>query len=364
MDVAGRMDRLRSRMPDAGCRALLATNLLSVRYLTGFTGSAGMLLVLDDDAVLVTDGRYGEQATDQLAAAGVDRAGGVGLTPAAQRDGTCRHRTRRSAPLGLEAESVTWAQQRAFAADWFPDEELLPTMGVVEALRRTKDAGEIARLAEAARIADEALATTLPRLHEHPTEAEFGDRAGLRHAPPRRARPIVRDDRGVRARTARDRTTGPVDRVVEAGDLVVLDFGALVDGYHSDMTRTVAVGEPGHPLARRMWDVVREAQAAGVAAVRAGVEAKAVDAACRDRIAAEGWADAFLHGTGHGVGLQIHEDPRVGATTAGTLAAGDVVTVEPGVYLPDVGGVRIEDTVVVTTDGARAITRFPKELVT
>jgi Xaa-Pro aminopeptidase len=361
MDVAGRLQRLRPALADASCRALLTTNLLSIRYLTGFTGSAGMLLVLADDALLVTDGRYGEQATAQLAAAGVAGRVAVGLTMAEQRD-VLAAAARGVGTLGLEATDVSWAQQRAFASDWFPDVELVPTVGLVEALRRTKDDGEVARLAEAARIADDALAATLPRLHDGLTEAEFGielDFAMRRLGAdgPSFETIVASGPNGSRPHHR------PSQRAIVAGDLVVLDFGALVDGYHSDMTRTVAVGEPGHALAQRMWDVVLAAQAAGVAAVRAGVEAQTIDAACRDRIAAAGWGDAFLHGTGHGVGLQIHEDPRVSRAVTDTLAAGDVVTVEPGVYLPDVGGVRIEDTVVVTDDGARAITRFPKELI-
>ena len=143
---------------------------------------------------------------------------------------------------------------------------------------------------------------------------------------------------------------------------MVIDFGALVDGYCSDMTRTVAVGGPGglDPEQRRMLEVVGAAQAAGVAAVGPGVPTSAVDEACRAVIAEAGWADAFVHGTGHGVGLDIHEAPRVGATTDATLAPGHVVTVEPGVYLPGHGGVRIEDTVLVTATGRRTLTRAPK----
>jgi Xaa-Pro aminopeptidase len=148
--------------------------------------------------------------------------------------------------------------------------------------------------------------------------------------------------------------------VITEGDLVVLDYGAVVDGYCSDMTRTVAVGEVG-ATETRMLEVVRAAQAAGVAAVRPGATSVEVDAACRAVIAKAGWADAFTHGTGHGVGLEIHEEPRVTWSVTTVLEVGHVVTVEPGVYLPAHGGVRIEDTLVVTTDAARALTHSSKD---
>ena len=141
---------------------------------------------------------------------------------------------------------------------------------------------------------------------------------------------------------------------------MVLDFGALLDGYHSDISRTVMVGQPSATQAR-MLEVVAASQAAGVAAVEAGATGAGVDKVCRDVIAEAGWADAFLHGTGHGVGLDIHEDPRVSTTSTATLDAGHVVTVEPGVYLPEHGGVRIEDTLVVTADGNRRLTNAPKD---
>ena len=143
----------------------------------------------------------------------------------------------------------------------------------------------------------------------------------------------------------------------------MIDFGAVVEGYCSDMTRTLCVGEPASDVARRMVEVVASSQRAGVGAVAPGVSGRDVDRVCRDVIAGAGWGDAFLHGTGHGVGLEIHEAPRVASTSEDTLATGHVVTVEPGVYLPDVGGVRIEDTVVVTEDGCLPITNAPKELV-
>jgi Xaa-Pro aminopeptidase len=155
----------------------------------------------------------------------------------------------------------------------------------------------------------------------------------------------------------------PSSRRIEPGELVVIDFGAVVDGYCSDMTRTVCVGEPASATARRMVEVVTASQRAGVAAVGAGVTGKAVDQVCRAVISEAGWADAFVHGTGHGVGLEIHEAPRVSSASTDTLASGHVVTVEPGVYLPDEGGVRIEDTVIVTDNGCSPLTRAPKDLV-
>ena len=154
----------------------------------------------------------------------------------------------------------------------------------------------------------------------------------------------------------------PSTRRIEAGELVVIDFGAIVDGYCSDMTRTLWMGDLDSE-ASRMVEVVAASQAAGVNAVRAGASCKEVDGVCREVIAEAGWADAFLHSTGHGVGLDIHEAPWVAATSTDTLESSSVVTVEPGVYLPGIGGVRIEDTVVVTDDGCRALTKSPKDLI-
>lgn len=358
MDVAGRLGRLRARLDGAGCEALLVTHLTNVRYLTGFTGSAGTLLVAADGAALVTDGRYEEQAAEELAAAGVDAEVVIGRTQADQA-AVLAERLAGAAAVGLEAHHVTWAEQRRLAE--VVPAELVPTEDLVEALRAVKDDGEVARIEAACRIADEALAAVLPRLDTGPSETAFA--AAL--------------DAEVRARGAEDISfptivaSGPNGsrphhqpgpRRIERGDLVVIDFGALVDGYHSDMTRTIPVGGRAalDATAQRMLDVVTEAQAAGVAAVAAGTPIAGVDAACRQVIEEAGWGDAFVHGTGHGVGLDIHEAPGVNASAAANLVAGQVVTVEPGVYLPGTGGVRVEDTVVVTERGSRPLTCAPK----
>jgi Xaa-Pro aminopeptidase len=357
MDVAGRANRLRSRFDDLEVDALLLSSLTNIRYITGFTGSAALVLVTSDGLLFVTDARYGDQSADQLDAVGVSAT--IEVTSTEQRAivsaavdaaGVSR--------LGLEADVVTWSAKRAYADRWFPSIELVATSGAVEGLRILKDDGELARLEAAAAIADAALATVRPQLADRPTEAEFGleldttmRRLGAEDVS---FETIVAS--GPNGALPHHRAAG---RTVVDGDLVVIDFGALVDGYHSDMTRTVMVGEPS-PAQQRMFDVVTGSQAAGVAAVAPGVACADVDAACREVIDEAGWADAFLHGTGHGVGLDIHEDPRVGRTSTTSLAVGHVVTVEPGVYLPEHGGVRIEDTVVVTADGCRAITHTDK----
>jgi Xaa-Pro aminopeptidase len=262
--------------------------------------------------------------------------------------------------LALEAAHVSWARQRSFAADWFANLELIPTVSLVEELRKVKDAGELARLAEAARIADEALDHLRSQLTEGPTEEVFGRALDFEMRRLGATAPSFETIVASGPNAAKPHHR-PGPRRIRSGEPIVLDFGALYDGYCSDMTRTVWVGAVADPDLRRAVDVVLASQAAGVAAVGPGVPCSEVDRACRDVIAAAGWAEQFVHGTGHGVGLDIHEAPSVAATSADTLRVGHVVTVEPGVYLPGLGGVRIEDTVVVTEDGCRPLTSTPKD---
>lgn len=369
MQTAARADRLRPALEGHEIDALLITELANVRYLTGFSGSAGMVLVLDDRLVLATDGRYGTQAERELAAAGVTDVELVVGGLASQRDGLIRalSRIRASSPqalprLGLEAAHVTWSQQQAMAAAWRDEVQLVPTEGMVEALRACKDEGEIDRLERAAAIADAALAATLPRLEAAPTEAEFA--LALELAMRERGAEAVSFPTIVAAGLGgAEPHHQPTAAPVQPGQLVTVDFGALVDGYHSDMTRTVCVGEPATAQLAEMVEAVRAAQACGAQRVGPGTRAADIDRACRASLEEAGYGDAFVHPTGHGVGLHIHEAPAVSAISADTLQSGHVVTVEPGVYVPGVGGVRIEDTLVVTDTGARAITRAPKQLM-
>lgn len=355
MDVRTRLTRLRAAIDRAELDCLLVTHLPNIRYLSGFSGSAALLAVTGDAAVLVTDGRYAEQAPAEIESVGADIS--VVVSGDRQRE-EIRAVLSDRGRIGLEGEHVAHAAWLRYCDEWFPGADVRSTSGVIETLREVKDAGEIARIRAACSIADAALAEVRSGLADGPTEAEFG--LELDTAMRRRGSPEVSFETIVASGpNAAKPHARPTDRRIVEGDLVVIDFGAMVDGYHSDMTRTVMIGTPS-PTQQRMLEVVGEAQSAGVAAVAAGVAAAAVDAACRDVIDKAGWAAAFLHGTGHGVGLDIHEAPRVGARADATLAAGQVVTVEPGVYLPEHGGVRIEDTVVVCDTGAEPLTLAPK----
>ena len=291
--------------------------------------------------------------------AGADATVVIGAT-AEEQTGAQRVALGGHARVGLEAPSVSWAQQRGYARS-FPDCELIATDGLVEDVRRRKEPAEVARIRAACAIADEALAELLPTLADAPTEREFA--LALEFGMRRRGASAVSFDPIVAAGPNGSRPHArPSDRRIGRHELIVIDFGCIVDGYCSDMTRTVSVGEPSAD-AVHVWETVLAAQRAGRDVVRPGTDLAAVDLAARSVIDAAGFGASFAHGTGHGVGLEIHESPRVARTSSGTLASGDVVTVEPGVYLPGVGGVRIEDTLVVTEDAADALTEFPKQLV-
>jgi Xaa-Pro aminopeptidase len=361
MDVAGRLQRLRSVLEAAEVDAVLVTNLQNIRYLTGFTGSSADLLVGADEALLVTDGRYRTQVEEQLRLSGLTEAVEVFVGKAqAQREAVAAGVNRTNAGrVGLEAESVSWGAQRRIGL-LLPSAQLVPTEGLVEQLRQAKDPGELDRMAAAAAIADAALGEVLGMLGDGAREDLMAlalDTAMRRLGAEDRAfDTIVASGPNAAKPHAR-----PSARRITRGDYVVIDFGATFEGYRSDMTRTFCIGGDAAGELAGVFTVVAEAQAAGLAKVRAGVEAGAVDGACREVIARAGWAEAFEHGTGHGVGLDIHEAPAVSEGSTAVLAAGSVVTVEPGVYLPGLGGVRIEDTVVVTDDGCRVLTGFTKE---
>jgi Xaa-Pro aminopeptidase len=349
-----RRTRLASRLVDLGADGFLLTRLPNVRYTTGFTGSNGQVLLTPDGAAFFTDGRYTEQARHEVP--DLERVtyldGFLGpVVQAARRLGVER--------LGFESEGVTfrtYEELRAAAKGI----ELVPVGGEVERQRWVKDGEELAALDRAQGATDDAFDAVVGRLREGLTERElaFELEAEMRQAGAERP---AFDTIVAFGEDAAEPHHEPTDRQLSPGDVVKMDFGALVDGYHGDMTRTVAFGEPLAQL-RDVHDLVRTAQQAGIEAVRVGATGAEVDAAARSVIEGAGLGEHFTHGVGHGVGLEIHEGPRLRRGSDDVLPVGAVVTVEPGVYLPGVGGVRIEDMVEVTEEGCRVLPSAGKDL--
>jgi len=361
---AARRDVLRATAAGRGLDAVLVTNLLNVRYLTGFTGSNGALLLRVDGADLFgTDGRYTTQAAAQVPDIEVlvDRGTVPALARAAVRTGTGR--------LGFESHDLTvdgLEQLRGVLADAAAGgtvPELESVRRAVEAQRAIKDDGEIEALRRACAVADQALAelTAEGALRPGRTELEVGRELDARMLALGAEAPSFETIVATGANSAIPHHR-PDATVLREGDFLKLDFGATVDGYHSDMTRTVVLKHAAD-WQREIYALVAESQAAGRAALAVGADVVAVDAASRDVIAAAGHGEHFTHGLGHGVGLEIHEAPGIGPLGAGSLAAGMAVTVEPGVYLPGHGGVRIEDTLIVTDDAPELLTLTSKELL-
>jgi Xaa-Pro aminopeptidase len=369
-----RRDNLKAQIGAGGLDAMLVTDLINVRYLSGFSGSNGALLVFADERspVLATDGRYRTQAAAQAPdlEVAIERAVARHLVGLAADAGVGK--------LGFESNVVTVDGFDALKGELEERKsgettELVRAAGTVEALREVKDAGEVALLRLACEAADAALADLVARggLRPGRTEREVSrelESLMLDHG----ADAISFDTIVAAGPNSAIPHHRPTDAVLAEGDFVKIDFGALVAGYHSDMTRTFVLGKAAD-WQLEIYQLVAEAQRAGREALKPAAGLRDVDAAARQLIADAGYGEQFGHGLGHGVGLQIHEAPGIGATSAGTLLAGSVVTVEPGVYLPGRGGVRIEDTLVVASkttpqtshtagETPELLTRFPKEL--
>jgi Xaa-Pro aminopeptidase len=361
---SARREVLRGTARERGLDAVLVTHLLNVRYLTGFTGSNGALLVRADGSdVLATDGRYTTQAGAQAPDVEllVDRTTVPALAAEAVRRGAGR--------IGYESHDVTVDAHTALlgvladAAAGGAPPELVSVRRAVEAQRAVKDDDEIDALRRACAVADRALAELAAEgaLRPGRTELEVGRELDARMLALGAEAPSFETIVAAGANSAIPHHR-PDATVLRGGDFLKLDFGATVEGYHSDMTRTLVLGAVSD-WQREIYELVAASQAAGRAALAVGADVVAVDGASRDVIAAAGHAEHFTHGLGHGVGLEIHEAPGISPLGAGTLSAGMAVTVEPGVYLPGHGGVRIEDTLVVTADGPELLTLTSKELL-
>ena len=332
----------------------------NIRWLTGFTGSTALLLVKNNDSVLIVDGRYTQQAIDQLRQAGASARVVEARTQSLQIEQLSRELMGVKS-CGFDSSEVTMLNFEMTAAQCSCS--FVAVNGVVQRLRRVKTDAEIARMQLAARSTDMALAEVQSML-EDALNFEISER-DVRDELEYKMRRFGADGpsyetivaTGVNSVKPHHRPTGTI---IREGDAVVIDVGGLVDGYHSDMTRTFLIGQVAPELAA-IHDLVLHAQREGVSAVRPGVSGASIDAVCRGIITQAGYGSDFIHGTGHGVGLQIHEMPWVRTDFVEPLQCGEVVTVEPGVYRVGVGGVRIEDLILVTATSSQTLTLSQKE---
>ncbi|WP_314581121.1 Xaa-Pro peptidase family protein [Enterococcus gilvus] len=349
-----RIEKLRALMKNDGIDAYLVTSPANLRYLTNFTGTAGLAFITLKEAFFITDFRYTEQASEQVQGMTILQHQGdiVGeVIKLMEREGI--------RVLGFEDAFVTYAEYSVF--EEVIDAELAPASGLIERLREQKDEGEIAIIEKACAIADEGFDHVLKMIRPGMTEIELANQldffmrslgasgtsfetivaSGLRSALPH----------GVAS-----------EKVIEQGDMITLDFGCVYQGYVSDITRTFAIGDPGQSL-KDIYQIVLNAQLKVIEAAQPGVTGAQLDAVARTFISEAGYGDAFGHSTGHGIGMEIHEGPTVSRSNEEALAVGNVITDEPGIYIPGLGGVRIEDDLVIVADGNRLLTLSPKELI-
>jgi Xaa-Pro aminopeptidase len=355
------MGALRRRLKRAGLSGLLVTHLPDVRYICGFTGSSAALAVTRRSARLFTDGRYRAQAAEEVQAAEVE------IVPRAPSASAVEWLAAQPALdfAGFDPAQTTVAELARLKAALparLRRSFLVALAGpLVEPLRLVKDEDELAILRQAAlmgcRLFDHILTFLRPGLHEVEVAAELEYRARLLGAEAMSFETIVAS--GIRSAMPHGRAT---EAALPRRGFLTMDFGIIHKGYCSDMTRTVHFGNP-KPAERRAYENVLQAQLSAVAAVSAGVQCAEVDEAARAVLRQAGLADAFSHSTGHGVGLEIHEPPRIGAGQTNRLQAGMVVTIEPGIYLEGKYGIRIEDMVAVTRTGAEILTPATKALI-
>ncbi len=351
-----RRERLRRAFAKPKADALLVTDFLNVTYLTGFTGDDSFLLLRESYETLISDGRYTTQIEEECP--GLDRY--IRRTGVHIVDATARVlRSRGVRRLAIEGDAMTVGVRDRLATA-VPRVEIVPTSGLVERLRRTKDRAEIAEIRRAVQHAEKAFSVIRASLRPDWTEKQVADE--LEH----QMRLFGAKSSGfasivaVGGRAALPHAR-PGDRPIGSAELLLVDWGANSGLYNSDLTRVLLPAKIS-PKLQRVYGVVLKAQLAGIAAVRPGVACKDVDRAARRVIEKAGYGRYFGHGLGHGVGLQIHEAPRLAPNAPGVLRPGMVVTVEPGIYFPGWGGVRIEDDVLVTRSGHEVLTSAPKQL--
>lgn len=353
-----KVNKLRCQFAAAGIDGMLVTNGQNRRYLTNFTGTYGVVLISNDQAKLLTDFRY----TAQAAAQATDFE--IVFLPMPTKESVYSEVARLAeemgiTKLGFEEDNLTFALHRKYGEA--AKTEMVPTTGVIESLRMIKTAEELAKIQTAANIADAAFTHITTFLRPGITEFDVSNELEMFMRKQGAAGSAFDIIIASGHRSALPHGVAS-DKQIESGDMVTMDFGAIYQGYRSDITRTVAVGEPSAQL-KEIYGIVLEARNRAVAGIRPGITGKEADAFARDYITEKGYGDRFGHGMGHGVGLDIHEEPFMTTRCAAIIQPGMVLTVEPGIYLPDIGGVRIEDDLAVTENGNDVLTHSPRDLI-
>jgi len=350
-----RVEKLKKRLVKENVVSYLITKRENVRYISGFTGSSGAVLITPEKNYFITDFRYVEQAKKQCPGFIIEKHEDTILTQAAMLVKNLGIKT-----LHFEGDALTFKEYRELS-EKAEGIELLNLSEVVDELREIKDKDEVELIKKACRIADDAFSYILKAVTSGMTEKE------LAWEMEKHMREAGADDLAFETIVASgERGALPhgvaSSKKLSLGEMITLDFGAKYQGYHSDITRTISLGEPPAKMLE-IYEIVLEAQEAALNQIKPGVLAVDVDRVARDIISSRGYGEYFGHGLGHGVGLNIHEGPRLSPKGKAVLAPGMVVTVEPGIYLPGIGGVRIEDTVLVTDSGFEVLTRSPKSLI-
>lgn len=353
-----RIQKLAGKLKEARLDGILLLKDSNIRYISGFTGSESYVVISANSNTFITDSRYTEQAEAECSGFEVVRwrSPALGLTETIQK--VCEAKGIKN--LGFEQDKVTYEFYEKLEKG-LPGVKLTPTRGLVEDIRYVKDKEEIECIRTAAQIADEAFTELLGILKAGVTEKDM--ERELQYLIKKKGA----EDIGFPTIIASGKRSSlphaiPSDKKIEKGDLVTFDFGAMYKGYRSDITRTIVVGKADEKQ-KEIYNIVKMAQEKGVKALKAGISGKVPDDCARGYIREAGYGDFFGHGLGHGVGLDIHEEPFMSTNCERVLEAGNVITVEPGIYLPDWGGVRIEDTVLVKEEGIEILTKFSKELI-
>jgi Xaa-Pro aminopeptidase len=349
-----KIEKLRKKLTDLGLDAVLITSKFNRRYISGFTGSSGFVLVTQNDAKIITDFRYVEQAENQCREFEV-----VEHKATIHEELANQIKTLNINQLGFEKDHVTYSNFEILKSHLKCN--LVPISGVMEEIRLIKSPDEIKIVKEATSIADQAFSHILNYIKPGLSEIEVSNELEffMRRKGATSSSFDIIVASGIRSSLPHGVAT---NKIIESGDFITLDFGAYFNGYVSDITRTIAVGTPNEKLVE-IYNIVLEAQIKGVKGIKSGITGKEADALTRDYISQKGYGEYFGHSTGHGIGLEVHEGPNLSFRSDTILEPGMIVTVEPGIYIPDLGGVRIEDDVLVTADGYEVLTHSPKELI-